>query len=131
MGGCPVSEIINVRALGIAVFALLLSIGVTLADPEGTYDMTGVNPGNGTKYSGTVVVQRTGDTFQVTWTVNRQQIIGIGIGKSDYLAVSYRSGNTIGVAVYSQSEDGWIGIWAPVGSRELGSETWKRPHTSP
>ena len=119
------------RALGIATFALLLSIGVTLADPEGTYDMTGVNPGNGTKYSGIVVVQRTGDTFQVAWTVNRQQIIGIGIGKSDYLAVSYRSGNTIGVAVYSQSEDGWIGLWAPGGSRELGSETWKRVHTRP
>jgi hypothetical protein len=123
--------IINVRAFGIAIFALLLSIGVALGDPEGTYDMTGVNPGNGSKYSGTVVVQRTGDTFQVTWTVNRQQILGIGIGKSDYLAVSYRSGNIIGLAVYSQSEDGWIGIWAPVGSRELGSETWKRVHTSP
>ena len=62
MDGCPVSGVINVRALGIAVFALLVSIGVTLADPEGTYDMTGVNPGNGSKYSGTVVVQRTGDT---------------------------------------------------------------------
>jgi hypothetical protein len=66
MGGCSVSEIINVRAFGIAIFALLLSIGVTLADPEGTYDMTGVNPGSGSKYSGTVVVQRTADTFQVT-----------------------------------------------------------------
>ena len=71
--------------------------------PEGTYELSGSNPGSESKYSGTVLVQRTGDTFQVTWTVNGQQIIGIGIGKSDYLAVSYRSGNTIGLAVYTHS----------------------------
>lgn len=119
------------RTCVVGVLVLLLSVGWALADAEGTYELSGVNPGNGSKYSGMVVVQRTGDTFQVTWTVNGQQIIGIGIGKSDYLAVSYRSGNTIGLAVYTESSDGWIGIWAPAGGRELGSETWKRMRRSP
>ena len=115
----------------VGLLFLLLSFGWAQADAEGTYELSGVNPGGGSKYSGIVLVQRTGDTFQVTWTVNGQRIIGIGIGKSDYLAVSYRSGNIVGLAVYTQSGDGWIGIWAPAGSRELGSETWKRMRSSP
>ncbi len=115
----------------VVVATLLLSISWAFADPEGTYELSGINPGGQSKYSGTVVVERTGDTFQVTWTVNGQQIIGTGIGKSDYLAVSYRSGNTIGLAIYTQSSDGWIGIWAPAGARELGSETWKRVRSTP
>jgi hypothetical protein len=119
------------RAFVSAVIVLLFSIIPALSDAEGTYNMTGTNPGNGSKYAGTVVVERTGDTFQVTWTVNRQRIIGVGIGKSDYLAVSYRAGSAIGLAVYTPSGDGWIGIWAPAGSRELGSETWTRTRTSP
>lgn len=93
--------------------------------------MNGTNPRNGTKYSGKVAVVRTGDTFQVTWTVGGQTIVGIGIGKRDYLAVSFRSGGDIGIAVYNQNQDGWIGIWAPVGSQEIGTETWKRISISP
>jgi hypothetical protein len=115
----------------VGLFFLLLSLGWARADAEGAYELSGINPGGGSKYSGTVLVQRTGDTFQVTWTVNGQRIIGVGIGKSDYLAVSYRSGNTIGLAVYTETGDGWIGIWAPAGSRELGSETWKRLRSTP
>jgi hypothetical protein len=122
---------LKVRAFAIAILALLLSINTALANPEGAYDMTGVNPGNGLTYSGTVIVQHTGDTFQVTWTVNGQRIVGVGIGKSDYLAVSYRFGSNIGLAVYTQSGDSWIGIWAPGGSRELGTETWTRSRTVP
>lgn len=49
------------RLLTIVIFAFLLSIGAAFGDPEG--EMTGTNPGSQTKYSGTVVVQRTADTL--------------------------------------------------------------------
>src|SRR5262249_5142422 len=98
-----------------ALIALVLSASTTLADPVGTYEVTGTNPGIGSKYSGMVVVQRTGDTFQVTCAYpSGERVIGIGIGKSDYFAVSYRAGNNIGLAVYTESGDGWVGIWAPL-----------------
>ena len=47
-----------------ALIALVLSTSASLAaDPVGTYEISGTNPGGGSKYSGTAVVQRTGDTF--------------------------------------------------------------------
>ena len=53
--------------------------------------------------------------------------VGIGIGKSDYLAVSYALGINSGIAVYTEAEGGgWSGIWAPAGSPILGTETWRR-----
>ena len=56
--------------------------------------------GSGSTYSGTVTVERNGETFLVTWTVAGGRQIGVGIGKDDLLAVSYRSGNAIGIALY-------------------------------
>jgi hypothetical protein len=116
----------NMRSLLVAAFALVLTAVSALADPMGTYDLSGTNPGNGSQYSGTVSVQRTGDTFVVIWTVAGTRQVGIGIGKDDFLAVSYRSGNSIGIAVYRPDADGWNGIWAPAGSQNLGTEIWTR-----
>ena len=113
------------RALA-GIVAICLCVAGARADPDGTYRITGTNPGNGSTYSGTVEVRRTDDTFQVTWRVDGRTIIGIGIGKRDYLAVSYPSGNQVGLAVYTPSDDGWTGIWAPGGSHQLGRETWTR-----
>ena len=119
----------NMRALVGAAFALVLGVVSALADPVGTYDVSGTNPGNGSQYSGTVTVQRAGDTFVVIWTVAGTRQVGTGIGRDDFLAVSYRSGNSIGIAVYRPDADGWKGIWAPAGSQNLGTEFWTRRRT--
>jgi hypothetical protein len=94
------------------VLALVVTVASSLADPAGTYRVSGTNPGNGTTYSGTVTVERTGDTFLVRWTIAGSRQIGVGIGKDDFLAVSYRSGDSIGIALYRPDQDGgWKGIW--------------------
>ena len=67
-----------------AVTLLVLSTLLAFADPVGRYTVTGSNPGsnpgsNG-RYSGTVTVERTGDTFRVTWDIGRQTFVGTGIG---------------------------------------------------
>ena len=41
-------------------------------DPAGTYNVVGSNPGGRGRYSGTVTVERTGDTFRVTWDIGNQ-----------------------------------------------------------
>jgi len=111
-------------ALAAAAFAL--SATVALADPVGTYDVEGTNPGGGGNYAGTVTVERTGDTFRVTWVIGSTRYIGTGIGNKDFIAVSYRSGNNTGLALYGADGDDWTGIWAYAGARKMGAESWKR-----
>jgi hypothetical protein len=118
------------RSVG-GLLAVVLSASATYADPVGTYELSGTNPLTGSKYAGTVTVQRAGDTFQVMVTTRGQRIVGIGIGKNDYFAVSYALGNNIGVAVYTETREGWTGIWAPAGSPVLGTESWRRATAGP
>ncbi len=61
-----------------------------LADPVGRYTVEGKNPGGGPSYSGTVSVERTGQTYRVVWDVGGSRFIGTGVGNKDFLAVSYR-----------------------------------------
>ena len=107
------------------VLALVLTVASSLADPAGTYRVSGTNPGSGSTYSGTVTVKRNGDTFLLAWTIAGNRQIGVGIGKDDFIAVSYRSGDSIGIAFYRADENsGWEGIWAPLGGQTLGTEKW-------
>ena len=109
------------------VLALVLTVASSLADPAGTYRVSGTNPGSGSTYSGTVTVKRNGDTFLLAWTIAGNRQIGVGIGKDDFLAVLYRSGDSTGIAFYRADENsGWEGIWAPLGSQTLGTEKWTR-----
>jgi hypothetical protein len=91
----------NLRVLVFAAFAFVLSATSALANPEGTYEILGTNPGDGVTYSGRVTVQRTGDTFVLVWIVAGSRQVGIGVGKDDFLAVSYRSGTEIWTRVRS------------------------------
>jgi hypothetical protein len=109
-----------------ACIALLLSAVAALADPVGTYKVLGANPSDGSKYSGTVTVRKTGDTYKVTWDIGGTQYDGTGIGFEDFLAVSYVSGNDTGLALYGAQEGGWKGVWTYAGSRKLGVEEWKK-----
>jgi hypothetical protein len=107
--------------------ALLLSATVALAaDPVGKYSVEGANPGGGSKYSGTVTVDKTGDTYRVIWVVGGTRYIGTGIGNKDFIAVSYKSGNDTGLALYGADGDNWAGIWTYAGGRQVGAEIWKR-----
>src|SRR5262245_29869592 len=66
---------------GGAAAAMLMSVAAAWAgDPVGRYSIVGSNPGSGTKYAGTVTVERTGDTFRVTWDIGNQTYVGTGIG---------------------------------------------------
>jgi hypothetical protein len=105
---------------------LILSTGIALADPIGTYGVSGANPGNGQKYFGRVVVKHTGSTYSVVWNVQNQTYTGTGIGTDEHFTVVYPSGGDIGVATYSRRPDGsWIGDWIVSGYSQLGTEEWQ------
>jgi hypothetical protein len=95
-------------------------------DPVGTYSVTGSNPGGRGRYSGSVTVERTGDTFRVTWDIGNQTYIGTGIGSEKGIAVTYRSGNQTGLAIYGATGNNWEGVWTYTGGREVGGEVWTR-----
>ena len=67
----------------LAAVALVFSVTAALADPVGKYDIEGTNPGSDTSYSGTVSVERTGQTYRVVWVVSETRSIGTGVGNKD------------------------------------------------
>lgn len=124
-----------------AAAVTFLTLAGAMAGPEGTYSVEGTSPGSGSTYSGSVNVERTGDTYQVVWNIGDAVHIGSGLGAAptkrgtiigpaddaDFvLAVSYLSGpESFGLAYYIEQEDGtWKGIWTYGGSESIGTETW-------
>jgi hypothetical protein len=115
------------RHLIAIVSALLLwSAAAFAADPVGSYDVEGSNPGGKGAYTGTVTVEKTGETYRVIWVVGGTKYIGTGIGNKDFVAVSYRSGSDTGLAMYGADGGNWKGIWTYAGGKEIGAEVWKR-----
>jgi hypothetical protein len=113
--------------LAALIVALMLSSTWAFAgDPVGRYGVVGSNPGDKGQYTGTVTVERTGETFRVTWDIGSQTFVGTGIGSEKGLAVSYRSGNQTGLAIYGAKGDDWEGVWTFTGGRDVGGEAWTR-----
>ena len=113
-------------AIATGAAALLWATAAFAADPVGTYDVEGANPGGGGQYHGTVTVEKTGETYRVVWIVGSTRYVGTGIGNKEFIAVSYRSGNDTGLALYGADGGHWTGIWTYAGGRQVGPEAWKR-----
>jgi hypothetical protein len=105
--------------------AVVLTGTAALADPVGKYDVAGTNP-SGSTYSGTVSVQKTDDTFKITWNIGGAQYNGTAIGNDEFLAVSYTSGSNTGLALLSEQGDEWKGIWTYAGGTKIGTEVWTK-----
>jgi hypothetical protein len=106
---------------------LLLSAATAFAaDPVGHYSVSGANPGGGGNYTGTVSIEKTGETYRVIWIVGSTRYVGTGIGDKDFLAVSYKSGTDTGLALYGANGGNWAGVWTYAGGRQMGTEVWKR-----
>jgi hypothetical protein len=111
----------------ISATVIVWSVAAFAADPVGSYDVEGSNPGGGSSYKGTVTVEKTGQTYRVIWVVGGTRYVGTGIGDHDFLAVSYKSDkDTTGLALYGSDGDGWKGIWTYAGGRQIGAEMWER-----
>ena len=112
------------KLLTVIASFILLSVTAALADPVGKYDVEGTNPGSETTYTGTVSVERTGDTYKVIWIVGQTRYVGTGIGNKDFIAVSYRAGDQTGLALYGATDDGWKGVWTYANGTKIGTERW-------
>jgi hypothetical protein len=116
-----------VLALALVAGGLTAVLSTAFAgDPAGKYNLVGSNPGGKGRYSGTVEVEKTGDTFRVTWDIGGQTFVGTGIGSDKGFAVTYRSGNQTGLAIYGAKGNDWEGVWTFTGGKEIGGEAWTR-----
>jgi hypothetical protein len=113
-------------AAGIALTLSLLASAAWAADPAGTYNVKGRNPGGSGAYSGTVVVQKSGDTYQVVWDIDGTSFVGTGVGNDEFLAVGYESKSFNGLAMYIAKGDTWDGIWTAIGGKQIGTEVWTK-----
>lgn len=115
------------RYLMAVTVALLWSAATAFAaDPVGTYNVEGTNPGGNSSYKGTVTISRTGETYSVVWVVGGTRYVGTGIGNKDFIAVSYKSDADTGLALYGADGGNWAGVWTYAGGDKVGAEIWKR-----
>lgn len=113
----------------LAIVGAVFLFGMTAAwaaDPVGSYAIKGTNPGGGGGYTGTVTVEKTGQTYKIVWTIGGTQYFGTGVGNKDFLAVSYLSGGQTGLALYAPDGDGWTGVWTYAGGTTMGTDRWTR-----
>jgi hypothetical protein len=107
--------------LAVAIAAIVLSATAALAaDPVGTYMVRRTYPGGG-NYSGSAVVERTGNTYRVTWNIGGQTFVGTGVANDEGFA-AYRAGSQPALALYGPKSIHWEGSWIYINGREVGTE---------
>lgn len=114
----------------VAMFCAFTVVGFAFPSPAeaqvvGRFSVDGRNP-SGTRYAGTASVERTGDTYRVTWNIDGSRFIGTGIGGDRAIAISYRAGNQTGIALLVEEDGGFSLVWTYAGGTDLGTETWRR-----
>jgi hypothetical protein len=107
--------------------AMLLSVAAAFAaDPVGTYNVEGTYL-SGSRYSGTVTVTKTGETYKVVWEiVGGHTFTGTAIGNGDFMAIGYVYDKGTGLELAVADGGNWNCLYAPGGGTKIGRETWKR-----
>jgi hypothetical protein len=124
----------------VAAALLLAAPTFAWADPTGTFKVQGKSPDSGKDYVGSVTVERTGETYKVTWKIGNSEYAGTGLGAKfvgnrfemgpaspddTAISVGYISGKTFGMAMYFQQPDGtWQGVWTYAGTTKAAPENW-------
>ena len=92
---------------------------------NGQYQVSGQMP-NGQSYSGTLSLQKTGDTFQAQWAIGNTIYNGVGMLSGDLLVIGYGYGQGFGVVEYAFNRNQANGRWAMGGGQSLGIENLQK-----
>lgn len=91
----------------------------------GQHSFEGTHP-NGNAYTGTVRIEKTGDTYKFDWTVGDRQYVGVGIESGDKLVVAFGLGN-FGCMDYDLGRDAEMeGRWAARTDTRISTERLQR-----
>src|ERR1700761_4508851 len=123
----PTQEDTMMRSFFITLAVLFgFATAAFAADPVGSYKIEGANPGGSGSYQGTAEVTKTGQTYHVVWDIAGTRYEGTALGDQSFIAITYRSGNDTGLALYVQDGANWKGVWTYAGGTAMGHETWTR-----
>ena len=92
-----------------------------IQNTDGNYDVAGKNP-DGSAYKGKLMLQKTGNTFQVQWNVGGMTYNGVGFISGNNLIVGFGFGQSFGTVEYSMAGNKAQGRWAMGGGSAMGIE---------
>lgn len=111
------------RATALAAILGLVA-NPAMADGSRHYEVIGTNPVDGSAYTGDVLVEQTGETYRLEWSLAGKRLVGTGVSDGMHMAVIYRSGDTPSLALYQQDGPGWVQIWTSTVGFKVGTEYW-------
>lgn len=85
---------------------------------EGEYEINGKDIGG--EYNGRMNISRSGDTYQLSWTVDDKTYRGVGLRSGDWLVVGWGPKDDFGVLDYKINGSKATGRWALPGRSQLG-----------
>jgi hypothetical protein len=88
-------------------------------------DLSGVYHCDGGSYKGITIIRKSGDAYQLLWTIGPDTHFGVAIQEGDLLSSSWSAGaETPGIVVYKIQKDGTlVGKYTPYPEGSLGTET--------
>ncbi len=93
---------------------------------EGAYGLNGKDP-DGSAYTGTVEVLKSGAGYQVKWTIDGSSNFGAALAEGDALWVGYVDDGKSGVTKMTKDASGNLkGPWYRRGGTATGEETWTK-----
>ena len=115
--------------MAFSIFALLPYISLQ-AHIDGTYKVRGFDPYINQEYTGTALIERNGDIYNILWTFDTgTQELGTGVRKDDQLSVVFRNienPDVIGVQAYEIHHHHLKGPWASLGGSLVGIESLRK-----
>lgn len=94
---------------------------------EGDYKVEGTDPGNpDSTYNGLLRINKVDDIYQVSWSIEDQVVLGVGLRVDDWLIVGWGSGDSFAVMDYEIDGEKAKGRWAMSGEEDLGKEKLRR-----
>ena len=99
--------------------------GGTPNELEGEYSVKGTNPGGQGGYEGKLRIRKTGETYQLKWTLpGGQSYAGVGLRVGDSLHVGWGTGkDPYAVISYTFNGAAADGIWTIAGSEKTAKES--------
>ena len=125
----------------LAAIALAASPALALADPVGTWNISGTNLEDNSAYTGTVTIEREGGVYRVEWDIDGKKLHGIGLGgklvgtnftvgpaspEDNVISLGYTQEGATGMGIYLNLPDGnWQGVWTAGDSTVSNPEKWE------
>lgn len=120
------ASVVNMRSI---LFTLFLFGPVALfCGIVGSYKVEGFDPQTNSKYTGTLVITKSGNVYSATWNFNGNTDTATGVRRGDSVAFVFREGNSnsYGVQLYEIEENRLKGPWVRFGATSRGFERAKK-----